>query len=176
HVGRQGLGVERVAAAAFGQRAAALEQELTDIVPAEALDDRQPLGHGEGLEPAYAHGPGRFIADIGHDMGGGEVVAVELFRIGYVELADEGGCAHGKGLQRVLHAHGEPGGDGFAVDRSWGVVHLWSLSSGAVRSKHAGWWRRATPTFRGRPPRAGDPPAGSRPSAWSSSSPHPPAA
>ena len=83
--------------------AAALEQELADIVPAEALDDRQPLGHGEGLEPAHAHRAHRLVADIGDDVGGAEVVAVELLGERHVQFADEAGRAHREGLQRVFH-------------------------------------------------------------------------
>jgi hypothetical protein len=61
-------GVEHVAAAAFGERAAALEQQLPNIGAAEALHHRQPLGHGERLEPAHAHGADRLVADIGDDV------------------------------------------------------------------------------------------------------------
>ena len=101
-VGRQGLNVEHVAAPALGQLAGALEQELPDVVAAEALHDRQPLRHGERLEPAHPERARRLVADIGHDMSGAEVMAVELLGVRHVQLADEAGGAHREGLQRVL--------------------------------------------------------------------------
>ncbi len=87
--------------------AAALDEELADIVAAEALDHRQPLRHGEGLEPAQAHGADRLVAEIGDDVGGAEIVAVELLGVRDVLFADEAGGADGEGLKRVFHLHGE---------------------------------------------------------------------
>ena len=59
----------------------------------------------------------RLVADIGDDVGGAEVVAVELLGVRHVELADEAGGAHREGLQRVFHPHGELGRDRLAANR-----------------------------------------------------------
>src|SRR5882762_4839392 len=123
HVGRQDLGVEHVAAATVGQRAAAFDQELADAMSAEALDDGQPLGHGKGLEPAHAQRAHRLVADTGDDVSGTEIVAVELLGVRHVQFADEAGGAHRESLQRVFHPHSEFGGDGLAADRLWDSTH-----------------------------------------------------
>ena len=101
---------------------------LADAVAAEALDHRQPLGHGERLEPAHADRAHRLVADIGDDVRGAEIVAVELLGVRHVEFADEAGGAHREGLHRVFHLHGELGRHRFAVDRSRHNAHVSSPS------------------------------------------------
>src|SRR5262249_7237751 len=121
------------ATAAPGQGAAVLEQGPTDAVSADPLDDRQPFGYGEGLEPAHTHGAHRFIAEIGDHMGGAEIVAVELLGVGNVQFANETSGADRERLQRVLHLHGHPDGDGLTAYARGNDAHI-VLSQLATRS------------------------------------------
>ena len=74
----------------------------------------------------------RLFADTGDDVGGAEIVAVELLGIGHVEFANEAGGAHREGLQRILHTHGELGGHRLAIDGLCDGAHVTSLNSEAV--------------------------------------------
>jgi hypothetical protein len=56
-------------------------------------------------------------------MGGAEIVVVELFGERHVELADEAGGTDRESLQRILHLHRQPEGDGRAVDRLANAAH-----------------------------------------------------
>jgi hypothetical protein len=89
--------------------AATLEQAF-DIMAAEALDDGQPLGHGEDWNQRTRSVPTTF-ADIGDD-GGAEIVAVELE---YGTSSSPMKHGHGAKACRVFHSHGELDGDSLAL-------------------------------------------------------------
>ena len=58
------------------------------------------------------------VAEIGDQVGGVVVVAVEFLGERAVLLTDEAGGANGEGLQRVFHAGSRPQRDTFAVDHT----------------------------------------------------------
>lgn len=125
-----GGAVETVIALARGELGGVVGHLPADAETPELGPHRRPLRLGEIGEPADAEGTGGFPVDTGDEVGGGEVVAVELLVIGAGLLGAEDEAAEHEDLGQVVEAADHVDGD-FGFGAGGRIVHRASSSHSA---------------------------------------------